>query len=52
MEKKTEGIDKILRIIFGTALLIAGLLIPLSAGWRIVLCTMAAIALFTAFIGI
>ncbi len=52
MKKNVGGIDKGIRIVVGLALILAGLLAPLSTGWRIGVLVVAAIALITAFTGL
>jgi len=52
MKKNVGGIDKGIRIGVGLALILVGLLAPLSTGWRIGVLVVAAIALITAFTGL
>lgn len=53
MEKNVRGAARKIRVLLGAALLLAGLWSPLlSTDLRIVLCGMAAIAFFTAFVEI
>ncbi len=51
MMKNVGGIDKILRIILGIVLVIAGIFAPLGAGVRIAAFVIAGIALFTGIFG-
>lgn len=51
MKKNVGGIDKILRIVLGLALLLTGLLAPLGANLRILALVLAAVALLTGIFG-
>jgi len=52
MEKNARSAERKVRVILGAALLLLGLWSPLSTDLRIVLCGMASIALFIAFVEI
>ncbi|MDI6802172.1 MAG: DUF2892 domain-containing protein [Thermodesulfovibrionales bacterium] len=52
MKKNVGGIDKGLRIVLGIALILAGLLAPLSSGVKTAAFLVAAIALFTGIFGL
>lgn len=51
MKKNVGGIDRTIRIIIGTVLLLAGILAQVSTGWRVGLFVVAAVAYITAFTG-
>ncbi len=51
MEKNVGGIDKILRIILGIALMLIGLFAPIGGGIRIPVFALSGIALFTGIYG-
>jgi len=51
MKKNVGGIDKVLRLIIGFVLLLAGFVMQLSTGLRVGAFVVAAIALTTAFTG-
>ena len=51
MTKNVGSIDKIVRLIIGTVLLLAGFLVELTSGWRLAAFIVAAIAYVTAFSG-
>ncbi len=51
MTKNVGSIDKNVRIIAGTILLLAGIFADMAAGWRIGVLVVAAIAYTTAFVG-
>ena len=48
MKPNVGGMDLNLRMVFGIALLLTGLLAPISTVWQIVVLVVAAIALITA----
>lgn len=50
MKPNVGGVDRIGRIIVGILLLIAGLAVPMSATWQVVVLVVAAIALVTGFV--
>ena len=51
MNKNVGGIDKTIRIILGTSLLLAGFFVQMTAGWRLAAFVISAIAYVTAFSG-
>jgi uncharacterized membrane protein len=51
MKKNVGGFDKILRIIAGVALVIAGIFAPVGMGWRIGSFAVAGVAFVTGFVG-
>ncbi len=51
MKKNVASFDKLIRIIAGMALVIAGIFAPVGMGWRIGLFAVAGIAFVTAFVG-
>ncbi len=51
MEKNVGRLDKVIRIIVGIVLLIAGIFVQMGTGLKIVSFLIAAIALGTAFAG-
>jgi hypothetical protein len=51
MKKNVGGIDKILRIILGIGLILIGLFASIGGGIRIIVFTLAGIALFTGIYG-
>lgn len=52
MKKNIGKIDRSLRIVVGLALILDGLFIPMSAGWRWGVLIVAGITLFNAVIGL
>jgi Inner membrane protein YgaP-like, transmembrane domain len=52
MKKNIGGIDKGIRIVIGLALIIGGIFIPMSTGWRVGVLIVAVITLINAFIGL
>jgi len=52
MKKNVGGIDKIIRIVVGIVLALAGLFAPVGMAGRIGLFGVAAVALVTAFTGL
>ena len=50
MKANVGSIDKTIRIIAGIVLLIVGIFVQISLGWRIGIFAIAAIALTTAFV--
>lgn|GEM_PF-1902264 len=51
MKKNVAGFDKIIRIIAGIALVIAGIFAPVGMGWRIGSFAVAGVAFVTGFVG-
>jgi len=51
MKKNVGGFDKVLRILIGLALAIAGIFVQMGTGWRIGVFVVAVIAIVTAFTG-
>lgn len=50
MKCNVGGIDRIIRIVAGIALLVVGLVAPIGTTWQIVVLVIAAVALVTAFV--
>jgi hypothetical protein len=52
MKKTVGGIDKGVRIVIGFALILDGIFIPMTTGWRVAAFIVAGISLITAFSGL
>jgi hypothetical protein len=52
MKKTVGGIDRTIRIVVGSVLLLAGIFVQMGTGWRIGALTVAAVAYLTAFTGL
>jgi hypothetical protein len=52
MKKTVGGIDKGVRIVIGFALILDGIFIPMTTGWRVIAFIVAVISLITAFTGL
>ena len=52
MEQNVGGIDRPIRLVSGLLFMLAGLFMPVDAGWRITLLVIGAVAFITGITGL